>query len=170
MVSSKNVSQCLYTSKGEVFQWISKNTFLPAIASYLEVNYVVWGRRRNIQGRCRTMPMLPRSNIHCFHPCKNNQISFIPSSMAVIRAPALRHIIGESAPYLRGSQRRWAQVHDVRFLATHRESDRVIEKYKEKLDKKAKEYASSGDHRQEFLLSTHKSDRSTEPVSKISTS
>ncbi|KAI9756497.1 MAG: hypothetical protein M4579_003836 [Chaenotheca gracillima] len=37
------------------------------------------------------------------------------------------------------SQRRWAQVHDLRFLATHREPDRVVEKYKEKLERKAKE-------------------------------
>jgi ATP synthase mitochondrial F1 complex assembly factor 1 len=59
--------------------------------------------------------------------------------MASFRVPALRHVISGAAPYLRLTQRRWAQVHDVRFLAT-KQSSRVIDKYKEKLDKKAKEY------------------------------
>ncbi|KAI9814825.1 MAG: hypothetical protein M1827_003091 [Pycnora praestabilis] len=59
--------------------------------------------------------------------------------MAALRSTVVRHALGEGAPFLRGSQRRWAQVHDVRFLATHKEPNRVTEKYKEKLDKKAKE-------------------------------
>lgn len=64
--------------------------------------------------------------------------------MAASRVPVLRNIIiGAGEPCLRGVQRRWAQVHDVRFVATHRQPDRVIEKYKEKLEKKAKEYASN---------------------------
>ncbi|KAL2072707.1 hypothetical protein VTL71DRAFT_12050 [Oculimacula yallundae] len=58
--------------------------------------------------------------------------------MASFRTPALRHVVSGAAPYLRATQRRWAQVHDVRFLATQ-QSDRVIEKYKEKLAKKAQE-------------------------------
>jgi ATP synthase mitochondrial F1 complex assembly factor 1 len=58
--------------------------------------------------------------------------------MASFRIPALRHMAFGAAPHLRASQRRWAQVHDVRFLATQ-QSDRILEKYKEKLDKKAKE-------------------------------
>ncbi|KAK7755254.1 hypothetical protein SLS62_002759 [Diatrype stigma] len=36
-------------------------------------------------------------------------------------------------------QRRWAQVHDVRFLATTQASRSVPEKYREKLDQKARE-------------------------------
>ncbi|MCJ1371753.1 hypothetical protein MMC20_002972 [Loxospora ochrophaea] len=59
--------------------------------------------------------------------------------MAAASSPTLRYLLNRTTPYLRGGQRRWAQVHDVRFLATHREPDRVIEKYKEKLNKKAKE-------------------------------
>lgn len=59
--------------------------------------------------------------------------------MSTIRVPALRHTVSGAAPYLRATQRRWAQVHDVRFLATQ-QSDRVLEKYKEKLARKAKEY------------------------------
>ncbi|PBP17316.1 F1 ATPase assembly protein 11 [Diplocarpon rosae] len=58
--------------------------------------------------------------------------------MAILRTSALRHVVSGAAPYLRTTQRRWAQVHDVRFLATQ-QSDRVIDKYKEKLAKKAKE-------------------------------
>ncbi|KAH7417444.1 ATP11 protein-domain-containing protein [Cadophora sp. MPI-SDFR-AT-0126] len=58
--------------------------------------------------------------------------------MVSFRTPALRHVVSGAAPYLRASQRRWAQVHDVRFLATQ-QSDRIIEKYKEKLAKKAQE-------------------------------
>merc|ERR1712093_941965 len=58
--------------------------------------------------------------------------------MASFRTPALRHVVSGAAPYLRATQRRWAQVHDVRFLATQ-QSDRIIEKYKEKLAKKAQE-------------------------------
>jgi ATP synthase F1 complex assembly factor 1 len=58
--------------------------------------------------------------------------------MATYRVPALRNIVSGAAPYLRASQRRWAQVHDVRFLATQ-QSDRVLEKYKEKLARKARE-------------------------------
>ncbi|RYP74630.1 hypothetical protein DL771_002896 [Monosporascus sp. 5C6A] len=36
-------------------------------------------------------------------------------------------------------QRRWARVHDVRFLATTQASRSVAEKYREKLDRKARE-------------------------------
>ncbi|KAI1263008.1 ATP11-domain-containing protein [Xylariaceae sp. FL1019] len=36
-------------------------------------------------------------------------------------------------------QRRWAEVHDVRFLATTQAPRNVAEKYKEKLDRKARE-------------------------------
>lgn len=61
--------------------------------------------------------------------------------MSAFRLPALRHAFGNTTlPYLRGIQRRHAQVHDVRFLVTHREPDKIIEeKYKEKLFQKAKE-------------------------------
>ncbi|KAM3077594.1 hypothetical protein ACMFMG_006930 [Clarireedia jacksonii] len=58
--------------------------------------------------------------------------------MASFRSPSLRRMVSGAAPYLRTSQKRWAQVHDIRFLATQ-QSDRVLEKYKEKLEKKAKE-------------------------------
>ncbi|KAH8603164.1 F1F0 ATP synthase assembly protein-like protein Atp11 [Bisporella sp. PMI_857] len=58
--------------------------------------------------------------------------------MATLRVPSLRNVVSGAAPYLRASQRRWAQVHDVRFLATQ-QPDRILEKYKEKLSRKAKE-------------------------------
>ena len=40
---------------------------------------------------------------------------------------------------LRTQQRRWAQVHDVRFLASHHDPKYVLDKYRAKLDQKAKE-------------------------------
>ncbi|KAL1999560.1 hypothetical protein VTN02DRAFT_4350 [Thermoascus thermophilus] len=62
------------------------------------------------------------------------------SAMASVRSPALRTLLraNKLAPF-RAPQRRWAQVHDVRFLATHRDPNHVLEKYKEKLHRKAKE-------------------------------
>ncbi|KAI1481702.1 ATP11-domain-containing protein [Daldinia eschscholtzii] len=61
--------------------------------------------------------------------------------MATARIPALRHLIGRwQQPFrLPGQQRRWAQVHDVRFVATTQASRSVTEKYREKLDRKARE-------------------------------
>lgn len=37
-------------------------------------------------------------------------------------------------------QRRWAQVEDVRFLVTHQRTDKIAEKYRDKLQRKAREY------------------------------
>lgn len=59
--------------------------------------------------------------------------------MASLRIPALRRLV--AAP-LRAThavnQRRWAQVHDIRFLATT-QPQAVLEKYREKLSQKAKQ-------------------------------
>jgi len=60
------------------------------------------------------------------------------------RVPAaLRHLtspcLTRSFRAAQHQQRRWAQVHDVRFLATTQESRSVLEKYRDKLDRKAKE-------------------------------
>lgn len=60
------------------------------------------------------------------------------------RTPALRNLLG-GGHLLRSlrapaQQRRWAQVHDVRFLATTQGASRtVLEKYREKLDAKARQ-------------------------------
>lgn len=60
--------------------------------------------------------------------------------MASTRIPALRNLFGGQLRSLRASnQRRWAQVHDVRFLATTQASRNILEKYREKLDAKARE-------------------------------
>ncbi|KAK9773715.1 putative ATP11 protein [Seiridium cardinale] len=61
--------------------------------------------------------------------------------MVAYRVPAMRSLLGRQLQNLRGSpqQRRWAQVHDVRFLATTQPSRNIAEKYREKLDRKAKE-------------------------------
>ncbi|KAJ9663420.1 hypothetical protein H2201_005628 [Coniosporium apollinis] len=58
--------------------------------------------------------------------------------MASLNTPAIRHLLRQTPP-LRVPQRRWARVHDVRFLATHRTRERILAKYRDKLDRKAKE-------------------------------
>lgn len=59
--------------------------------------------------------------------------------MASLRTPILRHL---SRCPLRAprplQQRRWAQVHDVRFLTTQQPPQAILDKYKAKLDDKAK--------------------------------
>ena len=60
--------------------------------------------------------------------------------MASTRVPILRHLSSCQPRALQvANQRRWAQVHDVRFLATTQQPRNVIEKYRQKLDRKAKE-------------------------------
>ncbi|KAI1649723.1 ATP11-domain-containing protein [Daldinia loculata] len=60
--------------------------------------------------------------------------------MATARIPALRNLLGRRQPFrLPGQQRRWAQVHDVRFVATTQAARSVTEKYRDKLDRKARE-------------------------------
>ncbi|KAF2098534.1 ATP11-domain-containing protein [Rhizodiscina lignyota] len=60
--------------------------------------------------------------------------------MASFSPACLRQVLRlPSSGGTRLCQRRWAQVHDVRFLATHGAQDRIIAKYRDKLDQKAKE-------------------------------
>ena len=65
-------------------------------------------------------------------------IHFIVHHMAAIRSH-FRYISGNTASFIRPIQRRWAQVHDVRFLVTHQRSDSIAEKYHAKLQKKARQ-------------------------------
>lgn len=61
--------------------------------------------------------------------------------MASIRGAVWRHVNAASvlaSPRLLPVQRRWAQVHDVRFLTTHHTPQVVLDKYRAKLDEKAK--------------------------------
>lgn len=59
-------------------------------------------------------------------------------SMSPLRSPTFHSLLRQSPRVLRTQQqRRWAQVHDVRFLATHRDPAQILEKYQEKLRKKA---------------------------------
>ncbi|EEH44897.2 uncharacterized protein PADG_01186 [Paracoccidioides brasiliensis Pb18] len=60
-------------------------------------------------------------------------------SMAPIRTPAVRSIATSRRPPFGNAQRRWARVRDVRLLTTHQDPNRVLDKYKDKLDRKAKE-------------------------------
>lgn len=59
--------------------------------------------------------------------------------MASTRVPAVRYFLTRPLTVPRFAHRRWAQVHDVRFLATHGTQERVLAKYREKLERKAKE-------------------------------
>jgi ATP synthase F1 complex assembly factor 1 len=56
-----------------------------------------------------------------------------------LRLPTLRHCLRQPLPNPRLTQRRWARVQDVRLLATHGAQERIMEKYKEKLERVAKE-------------------------------
>ncbi|KAF1845567.1 ATP11-domain-containing protein [Cucurbitaria berberidis CBS 394.84] len=55
------------------------------------------------------------------------------------RSPTLRHVLRQPLSNPRFCQRRWAQVQDVRFLATHDAQERILAKYREKLESKAKQ-------------------------------
>lgn len=48
------------------------------------------------------------------------------------------HILNVS-PYLHAIQRRWAQVHDIRFRFLATQSDKILERYHTKLERKAQE-------------------------------
>ena len=57
-----------------------------------------------------------------------------------LKLPALRHCLRQSLVNPRASQRRWAQVQDARrFLVTHDSQERILAKYREKLESKAKQ-------------------------------
>ncbi|KAL8996135.1 MAG: hypothetical protein Q9169_004282 [Polycauliona sp. 2 TL-2023] len=53
------------------------------------------------------------------------------------RLCAFENISKQCAPALRCTQRRWAQVHDVRFLVTHQRAESITERYRDKLRQKA---------------------------------
>jgi ATP synthase mitochondrial F1 complex assembly factor 1 len=60
------------------------------------------------------------------------------SSMHACRTPILRHLAGESGAIRTRTQRRWAQVHDARLLATSQPVRSVIERYRDRLEEKAR--------------------------------
>ncbi|KAL9113762.1 MAG: hypothetical protein Q9227_002207 [Pyrenula ochraceoflavens] len=59
--------------------------------------------------------------------------------MQTCASSSLRHVSRGALPRLRSSQRRWAQVHDIRFVTTHRNPDAIQEKYQTKLEHKARQ-------------------------------
>lgn len=69
--------------------------------------------------------------------CKSHQL--LLNKMASFRLSGFQSILRGSSRPLRFPQRRWAQVHDVRFLASHHDPKYVQDKYRAKLDQKAKE-------------------------------
>ncbi|QDS72804.1 hypothetical protein FKW77_006520 [Venturia effusa] len=59
--------------------------------------------------------------------------------MSSSRNTLLRRISSRPPAVYRPLQRRWARVHDVRCLATHGNGDRIADRYRDKLDRKARE-------------------------------
>ncbi|KIW03304.1 uncharacterized protein PV09_05515 [Verruconis gallopava] len=59
--------------------------------------------------------------------------------MSSLRTFLARRLCGPNPSAYRQAQRRWARVHDVRYFANHGVQERVIDRYKDKLDRKAKE-------------------------------
>ncbi|RDW94010.1 ATP11 family protein [Aspergillus mulundensis] len=59
--------------------------------------------------------------------------------MASVRSFAFQSLSRNRTPFIRSQQRRWAQVHDVRFLATHRDPNQVLDRYRSKLNQKAQQ-------------------------------
>jgi ATP synthase F1 complex assembly factor 1 len=77
--------------------------------------------------------------------------------LRLLKNPSIRRLFAKSAQPLRSpSQRRWARVQDVRSLATQGGPDRILDRYREKLARKAKEcvnadFCTATDHRREGL-------------------
>ncbi|KAI9808313.1 MAG: hypothetical protein M1825_004770 [Sarcosagium campestre] len=61
-------------------------------------------------------------------------------SLSSLFVPPSRLLVRARNPSIQTLQRRWAQVLDVRFLATHADPQRVLDRYKDKLQKKAKDH------------------------------
>ncbi|KKK14573.1 hypothetical protein ARAM_006316 [Aspergillus rambellii] len=59
--------------------------------------------------------------------------------MASLRSQAFQSLSRGRTPFIRSQQRRWAQVHDVRFLATHHDPNQVLDRYRSKLNHKAQQ-------------------------------
>ncbi|KAI9720937.1 MAG: hypothetical protein M1828_005507 [Chrysothrix sp. TS-e1954] len=59
--------------------------------------------------------------------------------MAGVGSSSIRHLTCRSTAALRGPQRRWARVHDVRFVATQQTKERVTDRYRHKLDQKVRQ-------------------------------
>lgn len=73
------------------------------------------------------------------HPQVSHFTVLLPSIMASLRLQGFQSVLRGNSNLLRNQQRRWAQVHDVRFLASHHDPKHVLDKYRSKLDQKAKQ-------------------------------
>ncbi|ORY00014.1 ATP11 protein-domain-containing protein [Clohesyomyces aquaticus] len=60
------------------------------------------------------------------------------STVRLPTIPTIRHLLRQPLPNPRLCQRRYAQVQDVRYLATHGTQERILAKYRSKLETKAK--------------------------------
>ena len=62
--------------------------------------------------------------------------------MRVLQQSLSRHIARPCRLASWSGQRRWAQVCDVRFLTSSQQpAEKIIDRYRQKLDQRAKEYA-----------------------------
>jgi ATP synthase F1 complex assembly factor 1 len=59
--------------------------------------------------------------------------------MASFRIPAIRHVLRQPLTNPRLTQRRWAIVQDIRCIATHDTQERILARYKDKLESAARE-------------------------------
>jgi ATP synthase F1 complex assembly factor 1 len=75
-------------------------------------------------------------NSNRLEPLKTSAFADIMTSF---RLQGFQSLLRGNSRLLRTPQRRWAQVHDVRFLASHHDPKYVQDKYRSKLDQKAKE-------------------------------
>lgn len=85
-----------------------------------------------------------QNTTHCFRRDRDaDQCARpVPSSgldTMATRFPPLRHALRQPLASPRATQRRWARVQDVRFLVTHDPQARVLAKYRDKLESKARE-------------------------------
>lgn len=99
--------------------------------------------RRNGPAPClfRTLaPRLPmsRSMLYILYRCRIRFAIIYPIGMNASAGFVLRRNIWSAQAPFRCYQKRWAQVHDVRFVSQH-QSKKILDKYREKLDQKAKE-------------------------------
>lgn len=96
---------------------------------------IAWQARDHFAEDVPPFRVAPKSRRHGGR--KLEHLATESSSMAALRGLCLRHLKTSRLPAV-STQRRWAQVHDVRFLATHGTQERILGKYKDKLDRKAK--------------------------------
>jgi ATP synthase mitochondrial F1 complex assembly factor 1 len=89
-------------------------------------------------------------------------------------APSLRRALGQFSHHssVLRTQRRYARVHDVRFVTTHRHQEKILDRYKDKLEEKARqeghESVSSLKEAYKEKIEGYKKASNPQPVSSLS--